>query len=306
MTASELPSLSTDQVGAFVELARQGSLRAAAAGLFITEQGLRSRLISLEERLGVELYRKSRGIRRASPLTPQGERFLPQAVEFLERAGELCELFRGENSVREVNVVASQYLIAYVLIQAVRKFHAEYPQIHVRLSARTEREIETAMLSSLEFSFGAAAPYEASPDLEYHHLFSMDWSVITRPRHPLLKRRRLTLADLRDQPLIFYERGSTGRQHVVEAFHEANVIPRVELEATNTDLIVRMVEAGLGVGIVPLHASGEVTRGRGVAARSLGRQVRPIHSGILLRRGEVLSKAASTFLNFLGLSGVKR
>ena len=61
-----LPSLSTDQVAAFVELARQGTLRKAAESLFITEQGLRNRLLALEERLGIELYRKSRGIRRVT------------------------------------------------------------------------------------------------------------------------------------------------------------------------------------------------------------------------------------------------
>ena len=37
-------SLSTDQVAAFVELARQGTLRKAAEGLLITEQGVRNRL----------------------------------------------------------------------------------------------------------------------------------------------------------------------------------------------------------------------------------------------------------------------
>jgi len=80
------PSLSTDQLAAFVQLARQGSLRAAAETLFISEQGLRSRLLALEERLGVELYRKSRGLRRRTPLTPQGKQLLPHAEELLERA----------------------------------------------------------------------------------------------------------------------------------------------------------------------------------------------------------------------------
>lgn len=301
MLARQLPSLSTDQVGAFVELARRGSIRAAAEGLFITEQGLRSRLIALEEQLGVELYRKSRGLRRTTPLTPDGEKFLPQAMAFLERATLLCEMFEAEESPREVNVVASQYLIAYLLIEAVRKFHAANPQIHVRLSARTEREIEEALVSSLEFSFGVAAPYESSPDLEYSHLFAMDWSVITLPKHPLMKKKKLQLADLRDEPLIFYERGSTGRQHVVEAFQQQGITPHVEIEATNTDLIVRMVEAGLGVGIVPLLPSGEVTRGRRVACRGLGNQVRPIFSGVLMRKGEVLSAAANSFLQFIGL-----
>ena len=60
----DVPSLSTDQVSAFVEVARQGSLRRAAEVLVITEQGVRNRLLALEQRLGVELYRKRRGLRR--------------------------------------------------------------------------------------------------------------------------------------------------------------------------------------------------------------------------------------------------
>ena len=65
--SAETPSLSTDQLSAFVELARLGSLRAAAARLVISEQGLRNRLLALEQRLGVQLYRKSRGHGDASP-----------------------------------------------------------------------------------------------------------------------------------------------------------------------------------------------------------------------------------------------
>jgi DNA-binding transcriptional LysR family regulator len=302
LAAEPLPSLSTDQVAAFVQLARLGSLRAAAETLFITEQGLRSRLLTLEERLGAELYRKSRGLRRRTPLTPQGQQFLPHAEAFLDRAAHLYSLFRQTDEPQEVQVVASQYLIAYVLIDAVRRFHRAFPQIHVRLSARTEHELEAALVQSLEFSFGVAAPYESSPELSYRHLFSMHWSLIAPPKHPLARRRSVRLADIVPHPLIMFERGSTGRQHVAEAFQRAGLAPHVELEATTTDLIVRMVEAGLGVAVVPLHPSGAVTRGRKVAIQSLGKQVRPIDSGVLLRRGEQLTPAAEKLLAFLGAS----
>lgn len=300
MSLGLLPSLSTDQISAFVQLARQGSLRGAAETLFISEQGVRSRLLALEERLGVELYRKSRGLRRRTPLTPQGQQLLPHAVAFLDRAEGLCSLFGESQGPKEVHVVASQYLIAYVLIDAVRRFQQAFPQIRVRLSARTEHEIEEALLGSQEFSFGVAAPYESSPDLSYLHLFSMSWSVIAPPRHPLTRKRSLRLADVMAYPFIMYERGSTGRQHVAEAFQRLGLAPHVELEATNTDLIVRMVEAGLGVAVVPLHASGAVTRGRKVVAVNLGKQVRPIDSGVLLRQGEQLPEAALKLLEFLG------
>lgn len=51
--------------------------------------------------------------------------------------------------------------------------------------------------------------------------------------------------------------------------------------------------------VLPLMANGAVTRGRRVGVRSLAAQIRPIHSGILLRRGERLSPAAQAFIDFL-------
>jgi len=298
MTAP-IPSFSTDQVAAFLELARLGSLRAAAGALHLTEQGLRGRLLGLEERLGIELYRKQRGPRKVGPLTEKGRRFLPQAMAFLEQARQLAEAAGRAGPPRDITVAASQYLILYVLIEAVGKFHATHPDFRVRLSNRTEQEIEKALLEDPDVSLGVAAPYETTADLEYRHLFSMDWSLIAPPRHPLLQRRRLTLAQLAEQPLILFERGSTGRQHVMDAFHGAGLSPRIELETTTTEIIVRMVEAGLGVSIVPLMPSGAVTRGRRVGVRPLGNQIRPIHSGILTRRGEPLSPVSRAFIEFL-------
>src|SRR6266851_2936786 len=297
-------SLSTDQVAAFVELARHGSLHLAAEVLHITEQGVRNRLLVLESRIGVQLYRKSRGPRRSQPLTEQGHQFLPHALAFLDRARQLGEVFAGPTEPHEIHVAATQYLILYVLIDAVRRFHAAFPQIRVRLSNHTEQEIEAVLLQDPELALGVAAPYESSPELEYLHLFSMDWSFVAPPRHPLLRKKALHLRDLTALPLILFERGSTGRQHVMDAFHGAGLSPRVEMETTNTEIIVRMVEAGLGVSIVPLMPSGVVTRGHRVGARGLGKLIRPIHSGILVRRGERRSAASQAFIEFLMPGGV--
>jgi DNA-binding transcriptional LysR family regulator len=60
-----------------------------------------------------------------------------------------------------------------------------------------------------------------------------------------------------------------------------------------------MVEAGLGLSVVPLMPGGEVTRGHRVGVRSLDSQIRPILSGILLRRGDRLSAASRAFIDFL-------
>src|SRR5437764_518990 len=219
-----LPAVSTDQVAAFVELARRGSLRDAARESHVTEQGLRNRLLALERRLGVQLYHKSRGRRRRSPLTTQGEAFLPHARAFLERARQMGELF-GAAGPREVHVAATEYLILYVLIDAIRRFHATNPAVRVRLSTRSEAEVEAALLGDPDVDLGVAAPYEAGGDLEYRHLFSLDWSLIAPKHHPLLRKARVRLAALARSPLIVFERGSTGRQHVLDAFHAQGLSP---------------------------------------------------------------------------------
>jgi DNA-binding transcriptional LysR family regulator len=161
----DLPAVSTDQVAAFVELARRGSLRDAARESHVTEQGLRNRLLALERRLGVELYHKSRGRRRRSPLTSHGEAFLPHARAFLDRARQMGELF-GSAGPREVHVAATEYLILYVLIDAVRRFHAANPAVRVRLSTHSEAEVEASLMRDPDVDLGVAAPYEAGGDLE--------------------------------------------------------------------------------------------------------------------------------------------
>jgi len=293
-----LPHLSTDQVAAFVEVARHGQIRSAAATLAITEQGLRNRLLSLEEQLGVELYRKLRGPRRTTILTDAGRRFLPHALAFLERAHELSRAFEIDSGPQEIHIAASQYLIRYVLIDVLKRFAKEEPHIHVRLSTMNELEVEEALRSDPEIAFGLAAPYEPSPDLEYHELFAMSWSLILPRRHRLGPRRRVGLRELTSEPLILYERGSTGRQHVLDAFHDQNLTPGIAFETTSTETIVSMVEAGLGVSIVPLLPSGAVTRGRRVDIRPLTASIRTIHSGILTRRGEQLSEPATRLYEF--------
>jgi DNA-binding transcriptional LysR family regulator len=61
-----------------------------------------------------------------------------------------------------------------------------------------------------------------------------------------------------------------------------------------------MVEAGLGVSLVPLMPNGEVTRGVNVGVRKLPpKTIEPIDSGILIRRGETPHPAAEAFMRFL-------
>jgi DNA-binding transcriptional LysR family regulator len=294
-----LPHLSTDQIAAFVELSRAGQIRSAADSLGITEQGVRNRLVALEGQLGVELYRKIRGPRRSTPLTPQGQRFLPHALAFLDHAQELYRACDLETGGQEVRVVASQYLTRYVLIDVLSSFRSVAHAIHVRVSTMNEADVVDALIDNSEVAFGLAAPYESSPSLHYTELFGMNWSLVAPRKHPLAQLKRTKLKQIAEHPMILYEKGSTGRQHVLDAFHQQGLAPMVALETTSTETIISMVEAGLGVSIVPLMPNGAVTRNRRVEVRSIEEPIRAIHSGVLLRRGETPAAPVARLLEFM-------
>ena len=294
---------SPENIAAFIALAKYGNIRKASEMLFITEQGTRNRLIAIEKQLGVELYHKGRGRRQRTPLTEDGRKFLPHARAFLEQSTDLLNIFASQNEPQEVRIAASAYLTCYVLIDAIKDFHAAFPDIRIRLSTRAEQEIEQTLIDDPYIELGFAAPYEPATELEYSHTFAMDWSLLTPPKHPLLKKTRLRLQDITHEPLILFEHGSTGRQHILDAFGERGLNPRIEMEATNTPIITRMVESGLGVSIVPLLSNGAVTRNTKVGVVSLGKQIRPILSGILRRRHETLSPAAECFMTYIQKHG---
>ncbi len=121
----------------------------------------------------------------------------------------MSDLFAPLIQPRDIHVAASQYLVRYVLIEAVRLFHRQFPQTRIQLSIHSEQEIESVLLRDTDVTLGIAAPYEPSTELEYQHMFGMSWSLILPPRHRLLQKQRIRLRDLVSEPLILFERGST-------------------------------------------------------------------------------------------------
>src|SRR5262249_43139981 len=132
-----LTSISVEQVSAFVELARAGSLKSASQTLHLSEEGLRNRLIAIQGRLRVRLYEKERGRRGKVRITQDGRLFLSKANQFLEEAYRLTKIFEPADGQEDLLIAASQYVTYYILIDAVREFRAANPGVKIRLITRS-------------------------------------------------------------------------------------------------------------------------------------------------------------------------
>lgn len=176
----EHPAISVDQVTAFVELAHTRSIRLAADSLHLSEEGLRGRLLALEQRLGVTLYEKAQGRRSGVRLSHAGENFLRKATKFVDDARTLAKLDDPGTLVHELTIAASQYVTYYLLIDIVKEFHAASTDIAIRIMTRTEDQVLDALQSENTFSIGICAPDEYPTNLLYRNWFTMEWALISQ------------------------------------------------------------------------------------------------------------------------------
>ena len=293
-----LSRISIEQVGAFVELARCGSLRAASAKLCLSEEGLRSRILVLEERLGASLYEKERGRRGEVRLTRAGCAFLDKATRFMQEARALTEPIEPPRPAGETRVAVSQHLALYPLIDIARKFRAQFPGLSVRIATRTEQELVSALRTDAGFDAGICAAEDCPADLDCQRWFSMGWQALAPPGHPLLRRPSVALAELAGEPLVVF-RTDSGRQHVPEAFQRRGLSPRIIAEVACAHAAGRLVEAGMGIAIVPSLAASVLADDMKLGRAAINDSIHAVDSVILTRSASRDDTATQTFLNYL-------
>jgi DNA-binding transcriptional LysR family regulator len=70
----------------------------------------------------------------------------------------------------------------------------------------------------------------------------------------------MQIAELSNAPFLLYPKRSNVRKVIDQFFRELNVVPRVMMEADDTEAIKRLVECGFGFSILPEHALHEQNR----------------------------------------------
>ena len=237
-----------NQVEAFLEVARQGTLSRAADTLFVTQPALTARLHALEAELGSELFRRTR---RGMELTDAGRAFMPyaeRALGALREGGELvAELGRGVAG--ELVLGAAPGVGTYVLPGLLVRFTERHP--NVRLVVRTGHSEEVlGMTLRKEVDVGLVRELR-HPLVESRILYDDELVLVVRPGHQFAEAGRIGLEEIAGERLILFDRTSSYYDLTNAIFREAGVAPRGVMELDNIDAAKQMVEQGLGVALLP-------------------------------------------------------
>ena len=236
---------------AFLEVARLGSMRAAARSLHLGQPALSARIVALEEELGARVFeRTKRGVR----LTLSGRALVPHAERALDaiEAGRaaVSQVEQGDDG--ELVIAAASAINASVVPELVARFRRYHPGVHLYVhTGSPERIVELVAFGSAQVGLlREAAPFR-DPRLAVTPLFEESLVLTARPEHPFVAEGPIPLARLADATLVFYDRGSGDYEATQSLLREGGVTPYGVIEVDSVDTARRLTERGLGVAFLP-------------------------------------------------------
>jgi DNA-binding transcriptional LysR family regulator len=250
------------QLRCFVAAAEDLHFGKAAQRLDMLPSALGRYIRLLEEDLGTRLMTRTT---RSVALTEDGALLVREAGALLAQADALAARFRtrGRKLATTVRVGAIDSAAAGLLPMLLQDFRKRRPDVAVQLvEEKTIRLLPRLLSGGLDLAF-VRPPKNLNKRLECFFLFHETAVVAVSDHHPLASRKRVTIADLEDQPLIVPERRSRPHSHdlTMKLFAEAGLEARIAQIADEKQTIVNLVSAGLGVAIVPRWTSRMATRG---------------------------------------------
>lgn len=242
------------QLRYFSTLAETLNFHRAAERLHMSQPPLTVAIRKLEEDLGVALFeRDPRGVR----LTAAGRAALDPAREALAAAERVREVVRqGAAGLRgrlSIGFIGSA--IGELVPRIVSPFRQAYPQVELVLEEMNSVEIVRAIAARrLDLGLVRLPVLDSSP-VEID-VIERDVLVAAIPREDALARRReVALGDLSERSFILYSSVSVLHSATRLACQRAGFVPRVAQEATQVQTILSLVEAGLGVALIPARSA---------------------------------------------------
>jgi DNA-binding transcriptional LysR family regulator len=239
-------------------IAETGSFTACGRKLHVSQSAISRQIQLLEEELGEPLFlrvgRQVRMTAAAESLVQLGARVFQDVRETLGSITDHTSELRGA-----LRISGGMTVCLYVLPPLFKHLHRVHPQLDVRLTVATTGQSVEAIRGGRVDAGLLTLPVEES-DLVTVPVMHEELLLITNPGHPLARRRRITPADLEDQPFVLFEPGSATRHVIDHFFASENIEPTVVMDTENVEIIKAMVKTGLGMGIVPYQAVAREVR----------------------------------------------
>jgi len=260
----------------FMAVAETGSFTRGAERANVTQPTLSAGIKRLEESLGASLFERS----RTPQLTPAGARFLPRARLLLQEWTAARRELRQEGRPARLRLRLGYIpgLPQQRLTALLGSFATAHPDIALELLEAPAATL-TRRLALGRIDAAILPLADEEDDTHSLPLFRQRYLLTVPLKHPLARRSSAKITDLQDQPFVIRPQAEI-MPAAEKLFDGLNVRPRIIGRAESDTALLALVQAGLGVALLPHWLPGD-----GVATLTLP-ELRDTHRiGLLWRDG---------------------
>jgi DNA-binding transcriptional LysR family regulator len=245
----------------FIRIAETKSITKAAQACHIALAAASRRVAQLEEQYGVQLlHRTARGVE----LTPAGNAMLLQARQVMgqvdELRAELSDYTKGGKGL--VRVHANTSALAQYLSQDLATFAAAYPAIKIAIEEHRSGAIVQALQAGMT-DIGIVMEGPPTGELECFD-YRTDILVAVLPKKHPLRGKRLAFAKLLPYDIVGLESDTVISQLLATAAAAEGKPLRLRVQLKGFDVVAKMIQAGLGIGVLPEGAAESFARPMGL------------------------------------------
>jgi aminoethylphosphonate catabolism LysR family transcriptional regulator len=233
-----------DLLMSFFEVARQGSVTAAAKRLRLSQPTVTGRIRQLEETYGVELFH-----RRGSRLDLSGVSLMPIVERLAQQEGDVDFLLRNAGDLRTGNLRVGA-TGPYYILPSVAAFRSRHPTVEITIELGNSQQMLEA-LSEVRLDL-AVSSHAVDDDRLSRVTLAEDRMVLVVPLdHPLARCPHAALADVAGCHLLTREHGSMTRRVTEDALRAAGIEPAGTTIIGSREAIYEAVSLGMGCSIAP-------------------------------------------------------
>ncbi|MGH8806706.1 MAG: LysR family transcriptional regulator [Noviherbaspirillum sp.] len=292
-----MPKLDPISLRLFVHIVEEGSIAAAAAREHIAASAVSRRISELEDALKTRLLaRTNKGVEATAAgiaLANRARGVLHEIDEIYVQMREYASGVRGH-----VRVMANISAIIQFLPVEIKAFLSEHPQVQVHLQENISTAITKAVFeNAADIGIYTVMPHGQGLETFPYH---MDELVLIVPQgHVLAARRAVTFKDTLDFDYVGLHTGSAINLQLVRMAAELEKTIRMAMQVTSYDALCVMVEAGLGIGILPRAVAKRFAKGVGIRVITLDEAWAKRQLKICVRSFDALPVAAQLLVNHL-------
>ncbi|SON56637.1 Morphology and auto-aggregation control protein [Hartmannibacter diazotrophicus] len=281
---------------AFLSVVELENFHRAAEALNLSQPALSRRIQKLEQVIGAPLLERTT---RHVSVTAVGIELMPLVRRMLEEFDGSLFAVRDISPTRGglVTIACLPTAAFYFLPTVIRQFNQEFPNIRFRILDLPATDGLQAVARG-EVEFGINIMGTSDPDLTFERLVEDPFVLAARKDHPLAEKVVVGWKDLEPYQLITVHRSSGNRTLLDAALAKSNIKLRWFYEVTHLSTSLGLVEAGLGISVLPRMATPREDHPF-LVTRPIGNPEISRTIGVVRRRGGTLSPAAERFLNML-------